>query len=126
MKSIRTRRIAISIFLLSALLLSALAPAAAGGFPLLQKNGFSVAMGSTREYFDYISVDSASRRVYVSHGTEIIVLDADTGAIKGSITGLKQDHGVAVAPEFNRGYITDGGAAKVIIFDLKTLKTVGE
>jgi DNA-binding beta-propeller fold protein YncE len=126
MKSTITRRIATSIFFLSALLLSALATAAAGGYHLLKKYSFPIAMGSTREYFDYISVDSTSRRVYVSHGTEIIVLDADTCATKGSITGLKQDHGVAVAPEFNRGFITDGGAGKVIIFDLKKLKIVGE
>ncbi len=124
MKSTRTRRIAIGIFFFSAFLLNALA--AAGGYHLLKKYSFPEAMGSTREYFDYITVDSASRRVYLSHGTEIIVIDADTGAIKGSITGLKQDHGVAVAQEFGRGFITDGSAAKVVIFDLKTLKIIGE
>ena len=126
MKSTRTRRIAIGIFFFSAFLLNALAAAAAGGYHLLKKYSFPEAMGSTREYFDYITVDSASRRVYLSHGTEIIVIDADTGAIKGSITGLKQDHGVAVAQEFGRGFITDGSAAKVVIFDLKTLKIIGE
>jgi DNA-binding beta-propeller fold protein YncE len=99
---------------------------AAGGYHLLKKYSFGTAEGSTREYFDYVTVDSAARRVYLSHGTEIKVIDADSGALIGNITGLKQDHGVAVASEFGRGFISDGGQGKVIIFDLKTLKVTGE
>jgi hypothetical protein len=78
------------------------------------------------EYFDYITVDSAARRVYLSHGTEIKVIDADSGALIGNVTGLKQAHGVAVAGEFGRGFISDGAQGKVIIFDLKTFKVTGE
>jgi DNA-binding beta-propeller fold protein YncE len=104
----------------------ALAMAATGGYHLLKKYTFGAAEGSTREYFDYITVDSSARRVYLSHGTEIKVLDADTGALIGNITGLKQDHGVAVAGEFGRGFISDGAQGKVIIFELKTLKVIGE
>jgi DNA-binding beta-propeller fold protein YncE len=126
MESSRIRRIAVGIFLFLLVALSGLALAAAGSYHLLNKYSFPAAAGSTREYFDYISVDSASRRVYVSHGTEIIVLDADTGASAGVISGLKQDHGVAVAAEFRRGFITDGGQGKVVIFDLKSLKVVGD
>jgi DNA-binding beta-propeller fold protein YncE len=100
--------------------------AAANGYHLLKKYSFGAAEGSTREYFDYVSVDSAARRVYLSHGTEIKVIDADSGALVANITGLKQDHGVAVASEFGRGFISDGGQGKVIIFDLKTLKVTGE
>src|ERR1700682_2176367 len=100
--------------------------AATGGYHLLKKYTFGAAEGGTREYFDYITVDSAARRVYVSHGTEIKVLDADSGALIGDITGLKEDHGVAVASEFGRGFISDGAQGKVIIFDLKTLKVTGE
>jgi len=100
--------------------------AAAPGYHLLKKYAFGAAPGSTREYFDYVAVDSAARRIYVSHGTEIIVLDADTGKTIANITGLKQDHGVAVATEFGKGFITDGGQGKVIIFDLQTLKVTGE
>lgn len=111
----------------SALLLTALAVAAPkSDYHLLNKYPFPAAEGSTREYFDYVTVDSAARRVYVSHGTEIKVIDADSGKLITNITGLKQDHGVALAPEFNRGFISDGGAAKVVIFDLKTLKPIGE
>ena len=53
-------------------------------------------------------------------------MDADTGTIVDNITGLKQDHGVAVAGEFNRGFISDGAQGKVIVFDPKTLKVTGE
>ena len=104
----------------------ALATAATGGYHLLKKYPFGAAAGSTREYFDYITVDSSARRVYVSHGTEIKVIDADNGNLIGNITGLKQDHGVAIVHEFGRGFITDGAQGKVIIFDLKTLKVIGE
>jgi DNA-binding beta-propeller fold protein YncE len=100
--------------------------AATNGYHLLKKYSFGAAEGSTREYFDYVSVDSAARRVYLSHGTEIKVIDADSGTLITNITGLKQDHGVAVASEFGRGFISDGGQGKVIIFDLKTLKVTGE
>jgi DNA-binding beta-propeller fold protein YncE len=99
---------------------------AATGYHLLKKYTFGAAEGATREYFDYVSVDSEARRVYLSHGTEVIVMDADSGASIGRITGLKQCHGVAVASEFGRGYISDGEQGKAIIFDLKTLKVTGE
>lgn len=100
--------------------------AATNSYHLLKKYSFGAAEGSTREYFDYITVDSAARRVYLSHGTEIKVIDADSGALITNITGLKQDHGVAVASEFGRGFISDGAEGKVVIFDLQTLKVTGE
>ncbi|HEY6249804.1 MAG TPA: YncE family protein, partial [Candidatus Angelobacter sp.] len=125
MKAHKIGRIAVGI-LIPALGVLALAMAAAGGYHQIKKYTFGAAEGSTREYFDYITVDSAARRVYLSHGTEIKVIDADSGAVIGNITGLKQDHGVAVAAEFGRGFITDGGQGKVVMFDLKTLKITGE
>jgi len=106
--------------------IATLAIAATSGYHQIKKYSFGAAEGSTREYFDYITVDSSARRVYLSHGTEIKVLDADSGSVVGSITGLKQDHGVAVASDLGRGFITDGGQGKVIIFDLKTLKVTGD
>src|SRR5690242_10862403 len=111
----------------AALLLGAMAATrAAESYHLLKKYAFPAAEGSTREYFDYLTVDSAARRVYLSHGTEIKVIDADNGSVVGTIGGLKQTHGVAIASEFGRGFITDGTQGKVIIFDLKTLKITGE
>ena len=111
----------------TALLLGGMAVArAAESYHLLKKYSIGQADGSTREYFDYISVDSTARRVYLSHGTEIKVIDADNGNVVGAIGGLKQTHGVAIADEFGRGFVTDGAQGKVIIFDLKTLKATGE
>src|SRR4029077_395268 len=112
--------------LICAIAAGAVGMGATSGYHLLKKYSFGAAEGSTREYFDYITVDSPARRVYVSHGTEIKVLDADSGGLVGNITGLKQDHGVAVAEAFGRGFISDGAQGKAIIFDLKSLKVTGE
>jgi len=95
-------------------------------YRLLKKYSFGPAPGSTQEYFDYITVDSGARRVYLSRGTSVLVINADNGTQIGEITGLKRDHGVAVASEFGRGFISDGSQGKVIIFDLKTFKVIGE
>src|ERR1700733_2002807 len=95
------------------------------GYHLLKTYPFSAAPGSTSEYFDYITVDSAARRVYLSRGTVVQVIDADGGALIGYITGFKRQHGVALAPEFNRGFITDATAAQVTIFDLESLNILG-
>jgi YVTN family beta-propeller protein len=102
----------------------AFAAAPAGGYHLLKKIPLGAATGGG-EYFDYITVDAASRRAYLSHGTEMIVLNVDTGAPIGKITGMKRNHGVALVPEVGRGFISDGDAAQVVMFDLTTLKTIG-
>jgi YVTN family beta-propeller protein len=96
------------------------------GYHLLKTYMFGAAPGGTAEYFDYVTVDAAARRVYLGRGTAVQVIDADSGASLGFIPGFQRQHGVALAPEFNRGFISDGDAAKIAIFDLKTLKTVGE
>jgi DNA-binding beta-propeller fold protein YncE len=75
--------------------------------------------------WDYVTVDGAARRVYVSHGTEVVVLDADSYEVKGRIADLKGVHGIAVAPDLGRGFISNGQANKVTIFELQTLKTLG-
>jgi hypothetical protein len=105
---------------------SSLRTAADNSYHLVKKYAFGTAVESTREYFDYITVDSAARRVYLSHGTEIKVLDADDGSLVGTITGLKLDHGVAIASEFGRGFISDGLQGVIVVFDLKTLKVTGK
>jgi DNA-binding beta-propeller fold protein YncE len=96
-----------------------------GAYNLIKRVPLGAAPGGG-EYFDYIAADSAARRVYVSHGTEFLVLDADSLARVGAVSGLKRCHGVALVPELGKGFITDGGAAKVVMFDLKTLKVTGE
>ena len=95
------------------------------GYHLLKKIPFGAAPGGL-EYFDYITFDASTRRLYLSHGTEVKVLDADSSAVVGTISGLKRDHGVVVLNDLGRGFITDGGAGQVVIFDLKTLKTIGQ
>jgi DNA-binding beta-propeller fold protein YncE len=111
---------------LTLLLCSSVLMATTFGYHLIKKYPFGPAEGSTREYFDYITVDSTDRRIFLSHGTEIKIIDADTGNLITNITGLKQTHGVALAKDFGRGFITDGAQGKVIFFDLKTLKVIGE
>lgn len=76
--------------------------------------------------WDYLTVDDAARRLYVSHSTEVEVLDADTLSIIGTIPSTPGVHGIALAREFNRGFITAGKADSVVIFDLQTLKTIGQ
>jgi DNA-binding beta-propeller fold protein YncE len=95
-----------------------------GGYHLLRKVPLATRPGGG-EYFDYINLDASARRVYLSRGTEFTVLNADTDAVIGNITGLKRDHGVALVPELGRGFISDGDAGEVLIFDLKTLKEIG-
>ncbi len=98
--------------------------AQAGGYHWLKKIPLGTAEGGG-EYFDYITFDGAARRIYLSRGTEVDVLDADSGSVVGKVGGLKRNHGVVVVPELGRGFITDGDAAEVIVFDSKTLKTIG-
>jgi YVTN family beta-propeller protein len=76
--------------------------------------------------WDYVSVDEAGRRVYIAHATQVEVLDADTSELVGTIPNTPGVHGVAIAAEFGRGFISAGKSDSVIIFDLKTLKPVGE
>ncbi len=102
------------------LLAAAAAATAAEGYQQLKKVPVPGDGG-----WDYVTVDDANRRVYVSHGTEVVVLDADTYEIKGKIPDTKGVHGVAVAPEFDRGFTSNGQADTVTVFELKTLKTVG-
>jgi DNA-binding beta-propeller fold protein YncE len=76
--------------------------------------------------WDYLIVDSAARRLYVSRSTRVIVLDADTGSVVGEIPNTEGVHGIAIAPELGRGFTSNGRASTITIFDLKTLKTLGE
>jgi hypothetical protein len=75
--------------------------------------------------WDYVFADEAGRRVYVSHGSEVVVLDADSFEVKGKIDGLKGVHGIAIAPDLDRGFISNGQGNNVTIFDTKKLTVVG-
>ncbi|HET8922725.1 MAG TPA: YncE family protein [Candidatus Acidoferrum sp.] len=77
------------------------------------------------EGWDYLIVDSDARRVYISHATHVVVMNADTYAIEGDIPDTQGVHGIALAPDLGRGFISNGRANTATIFDLKTLKTIG-
>lgn len=76
--------------------------------------------------WDYLVVDEGGRRLYVSHGTQVEVLDVDSGAIVGKVENTPGVHGIAIAPELGRGFASNGQSSTVTIFDLKTLKTIAE
>src|SRR5258708_6165030 len=71
---------------------------------------------------DYVTVDPESHRVYIARATHLSVLDSETGAVVRAIPATPGVHGVAVALDLGIGFISEGGAAKVAVFDLKTLK----
>jgi len=75
--------------------------------------------------WDYVIVDSAAHRVYLSHETQVQVLDADTKQVVGTIPNTSGAHGIALVPESGHGFISAGLADAVVIFDLKTFKVVG-
>jgi len=102
-------------------LLSTIAALAADNYSLVKRIPIPGDYG-----WDYLAVDSAARRLYVSHDKEVVVVDADSGALVGTIPNGRGVHGIAVAPEFGRGFITNGQPGTVTIFDLKTLKTLDE
>jgi len=76
--------------------------------------------------WDYLTVDSAARRLYVSHATKVVVVDVDSGKTVGEVGNLSGVHGIAVAADLGRGFISNGRSSMVTIFDLKTLATLSE
>src|SRR5262249_12571053 len=75
--------------------------------------------------WDYLAADSVNRRIYVSHGTHVVVLDADTHAVAGDIPDTPGVHGIAIAADLGRGFVSNGRANTVTVFDIKTLKSLG-
>ncbi|HVS92159.1 MAG TPA: YncE family protein [Mucilaginibacter sp.] len=75
--------------------------------------------------YDYTTVDPQSNRLYVSHGTQVNVLDKVSGDSLGVIQTDKDVHGIALVHAVNKGYITNGSANSVVVFDLKTFKVLG-
>jgi outer membrane protein assembly factor BamB len=73
--------------------------------------------------WDYLTVDSEARHVYISRGTHVMVLDADSGKVAGDIADTPGVHGIALAPELGKGFTSNGREGTVSIFDIKTLAT---
>ena len=97
------------------------APAPSGGYSVIKK----ISIPGTGSW-DYLAVDEAARRLYVSHGTQVEVLDIDALTVVGSIPNTAGVHGIAIAPEHGRGFTSNGQASTVTIFDLKTLKPIAD
>jgi DNA-binding beta-propeller fold protein YncE len=75
---------------------------------------------------DYLAIDQSARRLYVTHGTQVEVVDLDTEQPVGKIEGMNGVHGIALAPKLGHGFITSGNAKTVKMFDLKTLRSLVE
>jgi YVTN family beta-propeller protein len=84
-----------------------------GRYPIPGKGGF-----------DYVMLDDATRRLYVSHATQVEVLDADSGKIVGTIPDTPGVHGVAIASAFKHGFTSNGSEGKVSMFDPSTLQLI--
>jgi DNA-binding beta-propeller fold protein YncE len=115
--------VSLSVSILAGLASLALAAPAAPGtgyhvaeeFPLGGEGGW-----------DYLAMDSAARRLYVSHSNRVEVVDVDSGKAVGAIQNLSGVHGIAIADKLGRGFISNGRSSMVTLFDLKTLATLGE
>jgi len=73
--------------------------------------------------WDYLTADASARRLYISRGTHVMVVDADSGKSVGDIADTPGVHGIALAPELGRGFVSNGREGTVSIFDIKTLAT---
>ncbi len=110
-----------AFLLLCSLLVSTISYAADPGYHVIKKLQLGGEGG-----WDYLTVDSAARRLYISRSTHVMVLDIDTDKIAGDIAETPGVHGIAIASGLNRGFTSNGRANTVTIFDLKTLKVLGQ
>jgi YVTN family beta-propeller protein len=76
--------------------------------------------------WDYLTLDSAARRLYITRGTRVTVIDVNTDKVIGEIPNTAGVHGVAIAFKLGRGFTSNGKSSTATIFDLKTLKVLGE
>ncbi len=74
--------------------------------------------------WDYLNLDSSSRRLYISRAAHVMVIDADSGKPVGDIPDTPGVHGIALAPELGRGFVRNGREGTVTIFDIETLKLI--
>jgi len=118
-------RIRTTMFLLFGLGLScayAMAQASqAGGYHQIHEYKLSGDTG-----WDYLTMDASSRRLYISRGTHVQVLNIDTGTLEGDIPDLKGVHGIVLDKTNKQGYISDGRDNSVVVFDLDSLKSTGK
>src|SRR6478672_543223 len=76
--------------------------------------------------WDYLRVDPDAKRVYIARGDHMMVVDETSGKVVGDLPNTKGIHGTALATDLGKGYTSNGGAATVTVYDLKTLKPMME
>jgi len=91
----------------------------ASGYHLLKK----VALGGEGGW-DYLALDSQSRRLFIARATHVMVIDVDVGKSVGDITNTAGVHGIALVSEMGRGFTSNGKDSTVTVFDLGTLKAL--
>ncbi|MGI4792450.1 MAG: efflux RND transporter permease subunit [Janthinobacterium lividum] len=113
----------LAFVLTSALSLSAFVPAGAAAptYHLLKKISLPGVGG-----WDYLTIDSQARRLYIARSTHVTVVNIDSGTVAGDIPDTNGVHGIAIDRAANRGFTSNGRANTVTIFDLKTLKKINE
>jgi len=99
--------------------LAAAAQPAPGGYRLTR----TIPVGGEGKW-DYLTFDAATHRLYVSHATRVEVIDTEKNTVVGAIPDTPGVHGIALAPEFGRGFTSNGRAGTVTVFDLKTLAVI--
>ena len=85
----------------------------------------TITIGSAKGW-DYLTMDSAARRLYIGSSDHVEVVDVDAGTVAGKISDVADVHGVALAPDVGRGFTVNGDTNSSTIVDLKTLKKIGE
>jgi DNA-binding beta-propeller fold protein YncE len=132
MKSMKTRNI------LSCLLVAGTLACASAKAPVPAAAAPSTAAAAPQGYhmlreiplggeggWDYLTLDSAARRLYISRGTRVSVLDVDSEKPVGEIPGTEGVHGIALVPDLHRGFTSNGRSSTVTIFDTRTLAVSG-
>jgi DNA-binding beta-propeller fold protein YncE len=113
-------------FLLTSTMLLALAPPAGAQDPLSRyEKTHTISIGGEGGW-DFLEVDPANRRLYVTRGNRVVVVDLDSEKVVGEIADTPGVHGIAFVPDLGRGFTSNGGDSSVTVFDTKTLKTLGK
>ncbi|MDR3652301.1 MAG: YncE family protein [Paludibacter sp.] len=92
---------------------------ATGGYKIVNK----ISVGGDGKW-DYLFSDDQANRLYVSHENQVMVINELTREVIGKITGLKGVHGIAIAPTFNKGFISNGKDSSVTVFDTHTFEVI--
>jgi YVTN family beta-propeller protein len=112
-------KFAVPIMVMAATFFAGNLPAVSGGYRVIKTYKLGGEGG-----WDYLTVDSASRRLYISRATHVIVMDMDSGKQLGDIADTPGVHGMALAPELGKGFVSNGRENTVSVVDLSTLKTL--